>query len=256
MRFSRSHATTLVALAGAMAFAACGDSTDPGDDGGGGGGGGGGSGAAAISVVSGDAQQAKTLETLGQPLVVRVDDASGSPVSGATVNWTVSSGSGTVSSASTTTGGDGRTSVTFTGGATLGTNTVSAAVTGVAASASFTIETSTLVIAMEDIAFVAPNGSDAVTVPVGTPIEWVNRDNVQHTATSSNTPAGGTAIATGLISGGARSQPFTPLVEGTWTYFCEVHPGIMVGATITATASTGSATSPASGATGSGGSGH
>jgi plastocyanin len=58
-------------------------------------------------------------------------------------------------------------------------------------------------------------------------------DAVQHTATSTTEPAGGAAFVSGLMANGARF-PFTPQVQGTWVYFCEVHPGIMVDATITA----------------------
>ncbi len=94
---------------------------------------------------------------------------------------------------------------------------------------------------MQNIAFVGPDGGNAVTVPVGTTVTWVNRDDVQHTATSSDVPAGGQSFETRLLGNG-ESESFTPMVEGTWTYFCEVHPGIMVGATITATADGGSST--------------
>jgi len=104
-----------------------------------------------------------------------------------------------------------------------------------------------MVVRMSGTAFVAPDGSDDVTVPVGTRVEWQNFDPVQHTATSSDEPPGGAVINTGLMSNG-QTRPFTPMVEGTWTYFCEVHPGIMVGATLTATA-TGS-TSTTGGGTG------
>ena len=93
---------------------------------------------------------------------------------------------------------------------------------------------------MQNIAFVAPDGTDAVTVPIGTTIEWRNMDGVQHTATATDTPAGGTAFDTGLIPAGGSSEPFTPAVTGTWTYFCEVHPSQMAGATITVTEATGS----------------
>lgn len=89
-------------------------------------------------------------------------------------------------------------------------------------------------IRMQNTAFVGPSGGDAVTVTVGTRIEWVNLDNIQHTATSSSEPAGGAAFDSGLMGNGDTFS-FTPQVEGTWVYFCEVHPGIMVGATITAT---------------------
>jgi plastocyanin len=227
-----------IAVTAALAFAACGgdSSTDPGNGGGGGGGNGGGGAAeaAAIATVSGGGQEARTLLALADPLVVRVTDANGTAVSGATVTWSVTGG-GSLSTSTSTTNTQGQASNTFTAGPSLGTSTVQASVSGVPDPAEFTIETSIVVVRMQGIAFVAPDGTDDLTVPVGTKVEWWNLDQVQHTATSSDEPAGGAAIRTGFISNG-QTRPFTPTVEGTWTYFCEVHPGIMVGATITATA--------------------
>ncbi len=88
-----------------------------------------------------------------------------------------------------------------------------------------------VVIEMENIAFNAPGGGDDVTIQLGQTVGWVNRDNVQHTATSNEEPAGGNTIRTGLLSNGGTSV-FEPNVLGTWVYFCEVHPNEMVGATI------------------------
>jgi adhesin/invasin len=47
---------------------------------------------ATIAVVSGNAQAARVGTTLGTPLVVKVADDAGSPVSGATVSWTATNG--------------------------------------------------------------------------------------------------------------------------------------------------------------------
>jgi len=244
----RSRAMMFLALTAALSLAACGGdgATNP-DGGGGGGGGGGGSGAlpAAIATVSGGGQQASTLLALANPLVVKVTDTDGAAVSGASVTWSVTGG-GSVSPTTTTTNSQGQASTTFTAGPTLGATTVQASVSGVANPAEFTVETSIMVIRMSGIAFVAPDGSDDVTVPVGTKVEWQNFDQVQHTATSTDMPAGGAKFDSKLMSNG-DTYPFTPMVEGTWTYFCEVHPGIMVGATITATA-TGSTSTTGGGA--------
>ncbi len=87
---------------------------------------------------------------------------------------------------------------------------------------------------MENIAFVAPDGSDDVTIQLGQTVGWINRDNVQHTATSDQVPAGGNTLDSGLLSNG-ESFVFEPNVRGTWVYHCEVHPIDMAGATITVT---------------------
>ena len=255
----RKSASVFMAFAATIALAACGGgSTDPGGDGNGGGGGGGGGddgggGAepAAVAVVSGGTQSAKTQTALPDPFVVEVTDAAGTAVAGVTVSWSVTAGPGSISPSSTTTDAQGRASATFTGGSDVGTSTIEASVTGVATPAEFSIETSTLVILMQNIAFVAPDGSNAVTVPLGTTIEWQNRDGVQHTATASDAPAGGTEFDTGFIGGGG-SEEFTPGVTGTWTYFCEVHPSQMTGATITVTEAAGGSTTGGDGDSGDG----
>lgn len=227
----------------AFALVACGsdDTTDPGGNGGGGGDGGGdGADPAAIAVVSGGSQSAKTERPLPQPLVVRVTDADGTAVSGATVSWSVASGPGTISPASASTDAQGQASTTFTGGTSLGTSTIRASVSGVAEAAEFTIEISTLVIDMVNIAFVGPDGTDDVTIPLGATVEWENFDQEQHTVTSTAEP-NGTEIRSGLMANGATFS-FTPDVEGTWTYRCDVHPTLMQGATITVTEATSSST--------------
>ena len=86
----------------------------------------------------------------------------------------------------------------------------------------------TVTIEMLNNAFVAKD----ITISLGSSIRWINQDVVQHTATSSNVPSGGAAINSPFLSQG-QSFTFTPKVIGTWTYFCQVHPITMVGATIT-----------------------
>ncbi len=86
---------------------------------------------------------------------------------------------------------------------------------------------------MQNIAFVAPDGSDDVTIALGQSVEWVNLDmGIQHTATSTEEPVGGNAFNSGLLNTNDRFV-FTPNVTGTWVYHCEVHPGQMRDATIT-----------------------
>jgi plastocyanin len=84
---------------------------------------------------------------------------------------------------------------------------------------------------MQNEAFVAPGGGDDVTISLGQSVRWVNLDPVTHTATSSSEPAGGTAFNSGNLGKGGEFT-FTPNVTGTWIYFCQFHPGTMVGARI------------------------
>jgi len=189
-----------------------------------------------IALVSGDNQNGKTLESLSSPFVVRVTDDQANGMPGVTVTWAVMAGDGSLSSSSSETNSQGQASVTFTPGASLGQNMVTASVSGLSGSPiTFTARTTVLVIEMQNIAFEYPDGgiNAGVTVAVGDTIEWVNRDAVQHTATSNVVPAGGTAFDSGLMGNGETFR-FVPDVAGTWEYLCEVHPLIMLGATITA----------------------
>ena len=82
-----------------------------------------------IAPVSGDNQSAQVGATLPAPLVVQVADAFGNPIAGVDVAWSADGG-GSVSSATTTTGADGQTSVTRTLGNTAGTQRTPRAWTG------------------------------------------------------------------------------------------------------------------------------
>ena len=82
-----------------------------------------------IAGVSGDGQTGNVGETLVDPLVVKVTDASGDPVEGVSVQWAVQGG-GSVSSATVATGSDGVSSVQRTLGPDVGDETTTASVSG------------------------------------------------------------------------------------------------------------------------------
>jgi hypothetical protein len=90
-----------------------------------------------ITKVSGDNQTGTAGNALSNPFVVQVKDASGNPQSGATVDFTVTAGGGSVSAASVTTGSNGQATTVLTlGTAPPGTvvpitNTVTATVAGI-----------------------------------------------------------------------------------------------------------------------------
>src|SRR5437870_12076613 len=60
-----------------------------------------------LTPVSGDAQTGRVGAPLGAPFVVKAIDATGQPVAGLSVAWTVTAGGGSASPASTTTNGSG-----------------------------------------------------------------------------------------------------------------------------------------------------
>ena len=83
----------------------------------------------AVVVAGGDGQIGPPDGTLSAPLVASVVDQYRNPLSGQTVDWSVSAGGGRLSSSSGRTDGSGTTSTTLTLGSTLGFNTVTASST-------------------------------------------------------------------------------------------------------------------------------
>ncbi len=88
--------------------------------------------ATTIEIGSGNNQTAQILTTLANPVVVTVKDQNGNAFSGTEVNFTVTEGS--VSAEKVTTDANGNASVTWILGATLGTQTLNATVTGLTGS--------------------------------------------------------------------------------------------------------------------------
>src|SRR5882762_4475229 len=90
--------------------------------------------AARMDIVSGDAQSAVVANPLGQSLVVKVSDTNGNAVQGFSVAWTAATGAGQVSTGTTSTGPDGKASITATLGTVAGAQTFTAAGSGLTGS--------------------------------------------------------------------------------------------------------------------------
>src|SRR5260221_9413526 len=90
-------------------------------------------GGASIVLTLGEAQSAVSGSALAVPLPVQVLDSNGNPFPNFSIDWTASTGS-SVSSASTTTGPDGKSQVTGTVAKTNGTSTFTAAGAGLSGS--------------------------------------------------------------------------------------------------------------------------
>lgn len=84
--------------------------------------------AALIDAVSGDGQEGVREEPLAEPLVVRVTDAFGNAVSGATVTFTPAAGSGSVAPDTAVSGDGGLASTEWTLGGTYGEQSVTASI--------------------------------------------------------------------------------------------------------------------------------
>jgi hypothetical protein len=97
----------------------------------GGGGGGGGGDGSRVTIISGNDQSAPAGSELPEPLVIRVTDNAGRPVSGAPVAWLVTDGGGSVDPVFGVTGGDGHASTRWTLGDNRGRNRLNAVVGGI-----------------------------------------------------------------------------------------------------------------------------
>jgi adhesin/invasin len=84
-----------------------------------------------VLIVSGNNQTAAPSTTLPEDLVVAVVDADSNPVVAAAVTWVVTAGGGTLAPTTGTTDANGRAATKWTLGASAGTNTAQAIVSGV-----------------------------------------------------------------------------------------------------------------------------
>ena len=89
--------------------------------------------ATTIVEISGDGQAGDAGEGLNDPFIVEVRDQDGDALSGVTVAFAVTAGGGTLSASSVTTDSSGQAESTLTLGSTVGTNTVTATVSGITA---------------------------------------------------------------------------------------------------------------------------
>ena len=94
--------------------------------------------ATTLAYQRGNGQSGKINQHLRDPLVVRVLDQHGAVLSGVTVNFTVSPTSGVLNPASATTGANGQASTALQLGSVAGSYTVTASVSGIAQSVTFT----------------------------------------------------------------------------------------------------------------------
>ena len=141
--------------------------------------------ATTLSIVSGNNQSGTVSTALANPLIVQVNDQNGNPMQGVSVSFATTGGS--LSSATATTGSDGRASVTLTLPGTAGSVTVTASVAGISARPTFTA-TATAVSPPE------PAANLVVTISGTTNIN----QGARTTLTAAVEDGSGNAITTGL----------------------------------------------------------
>jgi hypothetical protein len=199
------------------------------------------SGQASITVTSGSGQSAVVNTAFTSPLVVTAKNTSGNPLSGVTVTFAVpSSGAsavfaGGVNTATTNISGVA-TSAALTANGTVGTYTVMASITGVAATASFSLS---------NVSNATGNG---LGVSVGASVVGQNLQTAGTVNVSQPAPAGGISVtitssdATKLLlstspTGAGSTSIATTIAQGSTSVTFYAYGAASTGtATVTATA--------------------
>jgi hypothetical protein len=198
-----------------------------------------------IVAISGSSQSDTVRKSLA-PLVVRVADQFGNPISGVMVSWVRSTGSGSLGGTSTTTGADGRATMTYTLGSVAGSESVTASVSGLATHATFTFQA----IAAAPSAIAAVSGSaqrgrvgtalgapfvvkvtdDAEAPVVGATVNWTATNG--SVASTSTTDANGESSVLLTLGSrtGAASATATIANGARVTFSATAQPGIVAAA--------------------------
>ena len=141
--------------------------------------------ATTLSIVSGNNQSGTVSTALANPLIVQVNDQNGNPMEEVSVSFATTGGS--LSSATATTGSDGRASVTLTLPGTAGSVTVTASVAGISTRPTFTA--TAMAVAPPE-----PAANLVVTISGTTNIQ----QGARTTLTAAVEDGSGNAITTGL----------------------------------------------------------
>ncbi|MBY0471963.1 Ig-like domain-containing protein [bacterium] len=205
--------------------------------------------ASVITVSAGNSQSAVAGAVAGNPFEALVTDSHSNPVSGATVNWAVTAGGGSLSSASNGTNGSGISASTLTLGTLVGTNTVSATINGTATSVSF-LATGTA----GSPATISVSSGNSQSATVGTALSSAfvavvrdsNNNAVSGVTVNWAVTAGGGSLSSASNSTNASGQSSSTLTLGTTAGSNTVTATINGTATSTSFSATGTAGTPAS----------
>ena len=161
---------------------------------------------AAIAVVKGNGQAGTVGALLADSIIVRVTDAGGRPVEDQPVTFSVTGGGGTVAPLTSNTNADGRAGVRWTLGATAGTQTGQAKVTGSGAPANLVAAFSATAnsAGAAAIAVVSGNGQ------TGTAGSALADSLVVRVTDAASNPVAGVSVAWSAAGGGTVSAPAVP----------------------------------------------
>ena len=176
--------------------------------------------ATTIVEISGDSQTDTVGTALDNPFVVEVRDQNGAGLSGVTVAFAVTGGGGSLSEDSVTTGANGRASSTLTLGSTAGTNTVTADVSGITTTITFTATATAEDLVATSIVRVSGNNQTAVVstaLPNPFVVEVRDQDgNAFEGATVAfEVTGGGGALSTDSVTTGSNGRASSTLTLGS-----------------------------------------
>lgn len=154
--------------------------------------------AVTVSAAS-DGQSATVGQALAQPISVQVTDAVGNGIPDVVVTWTVLSGGGSVSSATSTTDASGNASVVWTVGSAAGANTLEASI---ATGATATISATAVAAGASAMTLVSGNNQ---TIAIG----GTTAPMVVHIADQFGNPVANATVAWTTTAGGVLSAAST-----------------------------------------------
>ena len=161
--------------------------------------------ATTLETVSGDSQSGVTGDTLMNPFVVQVRDQRSHPLEGTTVQFTLLTGGGSLSTTTAITDANGRAESTLTLGNEPGTNTIQVSVEGVSQTVIFTAEAIAPIPTMLET--VSGNNQSGLTGD-----SLTNPFVVQVLAQNGN-PLRGAAVQFTLLTGGGALRPTTSITD-------------------------------------------
>jgi plastocyanin len=178
-----------------------------------------------IAKSGGDGQSGFFNNPLPMPYSVTVRDANNGTVPGVSVDWRMTTGGGSLSPNPSTTNSNGVATTLHT----LGTATlyvVTATVTNVPASVTFTANASAPPSAAVDVRDNNFNPSNVVVQSGGT-VTWTRTGADAHNVTFTSGPTTLATISeTDLATGTVASRTRTLTAVGTYNYTCTNHPGM------------------------------
>jgi plastocyanin len=174
--------------------------------------------ATSIEITGGNGQSAIVGEVLEDPLTVVVENASGGPIAGKLVGWSVTAGDGTILQTETVTNAEGVATNFYSVGSSVGTDSIEVVVAAnpdlkAVFTANVTAAPATADVSVQDNIF----DDDYVVVAAGGTVTWTWAGSSQHDVTwvSDELPDSPTQVA------GTHSVTFdTP---GTYVYYCSIH---------------------------------